>query len=612
MSARTYSAGVVTAYGAAVAGGYEGTYSEFCTALGQLADVLENFEGFSVQITTLAEGSSATASYSDGVLTLGIPKGDKGDPGDVANLADAYDPTKTYSVGDHCTKDGQYKVCIVPITTAEAWNSAHWADAEVGEEIGNLKSAFNSIKTDYLGNVVPYYTNLAPNLYKENTYIHPTVGETALADYNLYRIPVKQGDVVFIDGSSGDTNFWGTLSNTYVFNFQHNDDSYTQIVSGTAYGYYTKGIKQGMFLVPTDIKYLMVTAYKDYAGFVKVSINTPFRYLDDSMSLYQTPIILTDKTAIKSTMYRQHANPDRFYALSGGYECLAIKIKAGDVVNFSHLIGSLTFYGTFTDSAEVTTHISTMTFTAPTDGLLCSFTLNNDYNCTVYPANALKIDYKNVLNSPYQNPYDGLDGVAFGTSLTYRAQTTGGYLQYLPALSGITFDNQGVGSSTILAHSGNPDMKDTITAYTGWSGKRVCILEGFVNDWHYNGASLGAWSDTGTTTVCGCVRYALNYILTQNSNLTVFLVLDHFGKGITAATEVNAAGDTQMEFYQEIEKVALSMGVRVIREYELSEISELTQQYLLDNIHMNELGSQQSANAIWSGMKTTYPNAVSE
>lgn len=220
---------------------------------------------------------------------------------------------------------------------------------------------------------------------------------------------------------------------------------------------------------------------------------------------------------------------------------------------------------------------------------------------------------REMLSENYlPNGYCGLQGVAFGTSLTYRSQTTGGYLQYLPSLSGIYFDNQGVGSATILAHSGNPDMKDTITAYTGWSGKRVCILEGFVNDWYYNGASLGTWKDTGTTTVCGCVRYALNYILTQNSNLTVFLVLDHFGKGITAATEVNAAGDTQMEFYQEIEKVALSMGVRVIREYELSEISELTQQYLLDNIHMNELGSQQSANAIWSGMKTTYPNAVSE
>lgn len=204
--------------------------------------------------------------------------------------------------------------------------------------------------------------------------------------------------------------------------------------------------------------------------------------------------------------------------------------------------------------------------------------------------------------------WHGLQGVAFGTSLTYRAQTTGGYLQYLPALSGITFDNQGVGSSTILPHSGNPQMMPTITGYTGYSGKRVCILEGFVNDWYYNGASLGTWKDIGQTTVCGCVRYAINYILTQNPNLTIFLILDHFGKGITAADAVNDANQTQLEFYQEIEKVGLSMGIRIIREYELSEISQLTPQFLLDNIHLNALGAEQSARAIWSGMKGTYPN----
>ena len=79
--ANTYSAGIVTAYGAAVRGGYTGTYDEFCAALGDLANVLEDFESFSAEATTLAAGSDATASYEDGVLTLGIPKGDKGDTG---------------------------------------------------------------------------------------------------------------------------------------------------------------------------------------------------------------------------------------------------------------------------------------------------------------------------------------------------------------------------------------------------------------------------------------------------------------------------------------------------------------------------------------------------
>lgn len=80
-----YSAGVATAYGAAVRGGYTGTYAEFCTALGDLANVLEDFESFSVAVSTLPAGSTATASYSNGVLSLGIPKGDKGDKGDTGD-----------------------------------------------------------------------------------------------------------------------------------------------------------------------------------------------------------------------------------------------------------------------------------------------------------------------------------------------------------------------------------------------------------------------------------------------------------------------------------------------------------------------------------------------
>ena len=44
------------------------------------ADVAE-VTGMSAEAVTLSAGSEATASYSDGVLTLGIPKGDRGEQG---------------------------------------------------------------------------------------------------------------------------------------------------------------------------------------------------------------------------------------------------------------------------------------------------------------------------------------------------------------------------------------------------------------------------------------------------------------------------------------------------------------------------------------------------
>ena len=73
--------GLVTAYAYAVAGGYTGTEAEFEELLGNIAEDLSEIENLSVTITTLPAGSDATASYSNGVLSLGIPRGDKGETG---------------------------------------------------------------------------------------------------------------------------------------------------------------------------------------------------------------------------------------------------------------------------------------------------------------------------------------------------------------------------------------------------------------------------------------------------------------------------------------------------------------------------------------------------
>lgn len=73
--------GIVTAYGYAVSKGYTGTEEEFAQLMADLADEVSEFENFDVVVTTLPAGSSATAAYADGVLTLGIPQGAKGDTG---------------------------------------------------------------------------------------------------------------------------------------------------------------------------------------------------------------------------------------------------------------------------------------------------------------------------------------------------------------------------------------------------------------------------------------------------------------------------------------------------------------------------------------------------
>lgn len=220
-----------------------------------------------------------------------------------------------------------------------------------------------------------------------------------------------------------------------------------------------------------------------------------------------------------------------------------------------------------------------------------------------YTIDKLQAEIDDIKN----DQYNGLAGVAFGTSLTYRALTTYGYLQYLPQLSGITFDNQGIGSATITS-----GILAAVKGYESYSGKRVCILEGFVNDW-YGEHTLGSYTDSAETTVCGCVRSALNYILSQNPNITIFLVLDHYGQNANDmdCSSTAARGDkTQYEYYEEIAKVAESLGIPVIKLYSGSQISENTPQYLGDNIHPTQLGAKQTANYIWCKMRNYMPNEV--
>lgn len=54
----------------------------------------------------------------------------------VLNIADKYDPTATYDVGDYCIYQGVLYKCTTAIAVAEVWNSAHWTSTLIVDEFG--------------------------------------------------------------------------------------------------------------------------------------------------------------------------------------------------------------------------------------------------------------------------------------------------------------------------------------------------------------------------------------------------------------------------------------------------------------------------------------------
>lgn len=59
-------------------------------------------------------------------------------------LAPAYNPAATYALGDYVTHGGKLQECTTAITTAEAWNPAHWRESTVIEAYQPISSAYIS------------------------------------------------------------------------------------------------------------------------------------------------------------------------------------------------------------------------------------------------------------------------------------------------------------------------------------------------------------------------------------------------------------------------------------------------------------------------------------
>lgn len=72
-----------------------------------------------------------------------------------------YDNTATYVLGEYCIHDHKLYQSNVAITTAEAWNSAHWDAVNVMDQIGNLQTLRTTAKTSLVSALNEIDTNVS-------------------------------------------------------------------------------------------------------------------------------------------------------------------------------------------------------------------------------------------------------------------------------------------------------------------------------------------------------------------------------------------------------------------------------------------------------------------
>lgn len=213
---------------------------------------------------------------------------------------------------------------------------------------------------------------------------------------------------------------------------------------------------------------------------------------------------------------------------------------------------------------------------------------------------------------------NGKKWVAFGTSITddifensvEAPNVTGKYFKHLVHKSGMIATNFGLAGSSIVGKmlnmiKGNPSDELVGKYYENIvPDADIITIEGFVNDYAEN-KPIGEITDTGDTTVCGCLYQAISH-LRNISNATIVIITDSSGKSDASdfsINRLNGNGLTQSQFNDGIIKMAKHLGCYVIDAGSESGICSLNPQYIVDNIHHTELGGKQFANAIWARLK---------
>ena len=478
--------------------------------------------------------------------------------------------------------------------------------SEFNAQTEQIQTDISELKSDLV------YTTLKLKFIK-NAYVN-TDGIVNNETFKLYKLDgISSDNIVLFDVlTNWSTNSYKPYERVYI---EKTDGSFISLIK-SSYVYFNPSISQFIMMINNDIKNIYYYDYVNYESEISIYLLNNNKNVVSfkngeliNNSFIEKPYDPFDYKCLTHFYYKSSKvlghNKSKIYFwlfLKSG-EKLKLTNVMQETAGFSFEVIKISDNLLTADSIEVHS-LGEKTYTATED---CFVIVNVDDGSTNEGV-LLPKQYLEIINTN-DNSYKGMNGVAFGTSLTYRAQTTGGYLQYLPTMSGITFDNQGVGSSKIYGNA-ESSILNKILNYTDYADKNIVLIEGFVNDW-YNNSPLGDIYDTGTDTVCGCLYNAIHHILTTNNNITIVVILDHFGinaNDVDMSASVSKNVGKQLDYYETLAKVCMLYGVHCIKEYKNSNMNQDTQKYYLDYIHMNALGAEQSANAIWSELKNIVPS----
>ena len=529
-----YSAGVATAYGAALRGGYTGTYNDFCNDVAKLGNITEELGSISAEATTLEAGSSATASYNEGVFAFGIPrgntgaqgergetgaKGDKGDTGETgatgatgngiasiaktgtSGLVDIY--TITFTDGTTTTFDVTNGAEAIDPTLSIAGRAA---DAKVtGDEIFGLKEELSDLTGDIYGGTI---------LINESIKTSASVLYTIMCN-------IAVGDVIKVSTKNAST------AGSVTIRTKNGNTNVDTLING----------------VPEASEYTLETSATGTADRLVF-------YTSDKATDFDVFIMSKDKeSVVKDIIYDyQLRYPMLPSIVKGSFTFSDLEEITLSFTNANKLLkvgtGELvTYNGTkVTDMIDCSAY-SALSYTGKTYLILGCVAFYNRYGTCIatVPSAEGAVTYNNEIipvpiNAKYMRIADnsgalggtcavslpstitpinsafkwyGKKWVCVGDSLTeHNARATKNYHDYVAEATGITVVNMGVsGSGYARSSEDNKAFYQRISSCP--TDADVVTIFGSFNDLSAD-LNLGSVDDTGTTTIAGCINTTID------------------------------------------------------------------------------------------------------
>lgn len=180
-------------------------------------------------------------------------------------IAPQYSTSSTYAVGDYVIHNDQLYRCITAITTAEDWTAAHWTAAVLGNDVGDLKSAFDNMRTAY--------TDISP-IDMTDPY---TTFINSYDEWSVSGSPSPKSAIVKIPDNAKYARFKANQNEIAVFAFlttdAHRTGTTPDYVTGTGRVSLAAGT-EAEYQIPEDAEYIWIFLSRAGTAFQPATANT--------------------------------------------------------------------------------------------------------------------------------------------------------------------------------------------------------------------------------------------------------------------------------------------------------------------------------------------------